>query len=81
MTAPVRLLGESSRAKDIAGGIGGTFACLVLIVGAVILRKTWRTLAVKKERRNRDEMIMLGGGAAFAARRGVCAVGVSTAIC
>jgi hypothetical protein len=66
--------GESS-AKAIAGGIGGAVACLLLIVGAVIIRKTWRKLAEKDaakpdasahelQRKDRPDSIKLAAGAA-----------------
>jgi hypothetical protein len=51
---------------------------LFLIAVAIILRRTWRTLAVKRKDRTRNDVLILGG-AAFEARTAVCAARASTA--
>ncbi len=68
---------SSSDAKAIAGGIGGAVAAVLLVVGAVILRKTCRKLKAKDaakpdasthelQRKDRAEALKLGAGASLA---------------
>ena len=68
---------SSGDAKAIAGGIGGAVAAVLLVVGAVILRKTCRTLKAKDaskpdasthelQRKDRAEALKLGAGASLA---------------
>jgi hypothetical protein len=63
-------------AKAIAGGIGGSVAALLLVVGAVILRKTCRKLKGKDsakpdasahdlQRKDRVDALKLGAGASL----------------
>ena len=65
-------------AKAIAGGIGGAIAFLLVVVGAVILRKTCRTLKEKDsakpdasahelQRKDRPESLKLAAGASLSA--------------
>ena len=67
---------SSSNAKAIAGGIGGAVAFVLLIVGAVILRKTCRTLKEKDaakpdasahelQRKDRPDSLKLAAGASL----------------
>ena len=64
-------------AKAIAGGIGGAVAVVLLVVGAVLLRKTCRKLKEKDaakpdasahelQRKDRPESIKLAAGASLA---------------
>ena len=68
---------SSGDAKAIAGGIGGAVAAVLLVVGAVILRKTCRKLKAKDaakpdasthelQRKDRAEALKLGAGASLA---------------
>jgi hypothetical protein len=64
---------SSSNTKAIAGGIGGAVAFVVVVVGAVILHKTCRTLKEKDaakpdasahelQRKDRVDALKLGAG-------------------
>jgi hypothetical protein len=68
---------SSSNTKAIAGGIGGAVAAVLLVFGAVILRKTCRKLKAKDaakpdasthelQRKDRAEALKLGAGASLA---------------
>ena len=68
---------SSINAKAIAGGIGGAVASVLVVVGAVILRKTCRTLKKKDaakpdasahelQRKDRPESLKLAAGASLA---------------
>jgi hypothetical protein len=67
---------SSINAKAIAGGIGGAVALVLVVVGAVILRKTCRTLKEKDaakpdasahelQRTHRPDVLKLGAGASL----------------
>jgi hypothetical protein len=67
---------SSSNTKAIAGGIGGAVAFVLLVVGAVILRKTCRKLKEKDtakpdasahelQRKDRPDSLKLGAGASL----------------
>ncbi len=67
---------SSSNTKAIAGGIGGAVAFVVVVVGAVILHKTCRTLKEKGaakpdaiahelQRKDRADALKLGAGASL----------------
>ena len=66
--SPTRRYSTDSRGISVGGVVGGVFGCLLAIVGAVILYKTWRVLEVKRVGRNRKELVMLGGGMAARAQ-------------
>jgi hypothetical protein len=76
---------STSNTKAIAGGIGGAVAFVLVVVGAVILRKTCRKLKQKDaakpdasahelQRKDRPDSLKLGAGAspARAHRRHAC---------
>jgi hypothetical protein len=67
---------SSSNTKAIAGGIGGAIAFVLVVVGAVMLRKTCRTLKEKDgakpdasahelQRKDRPDSLKLGAGASL----------------
>jgi hypothetical protein len=67
---------SSSNTKAIAGGIGGAVAFVLVVVGAVILRKTCRKLKQKDaakpdasahelQRKDRPDSLKLGAGASL----------------
>jgi hypothetical protein len=67
---------SSGNTKAIAGGIGGAVAFVLVVVGAVILRKTCRTLKEKDaakpaasahelQRKDRPDSLKLGAGASL----------------
>jgi hypothetical protein len=67
---------SSGNTKAIAGGIGGAVAVVLLVVGAVILRKTCRKLKQKDaakpdasahelQRKDRPDSLKLGAGASL----------------
>ncbi len=71
---------NSSNTKAIAGGIGGFVAFVLLVVGAVILRKTCRTLKEKDaakpdasahelQQKDRADALKLGAGASLGTNR------------
>ena len=80
MAAPTETgttVASSGNTKAIAGGIGGAVAVVLLVVGAVILRKTCRKLKQKDaakpdasahelQRKDRPESLKLAAGASLA---------------
>ena len=62
---------------SIPGVVAGVFGYVFVIVGALILYKTWRVLAVKRGSRNVKDVVILGGGkAAYLCRQMVASTGL-----